>query len=146
MNKLKEHTSQPWGSLSENPEVLEPVLGDPTACEPIVKKSQPVGSTSWVLYSKVLPTTVIGNALEFYDFTLYAIYAAIIGKLFFPLGNPTASLIASWGTFAVGFMMRPLGAIVFGHLGDKYGRKYALSLTVLLTGFPTLIIGLLSWV
>lgn len=95
------------------------------------------------LYYKILPTTVIGNALEFYDFTLYAIFAATIGKLFFPLGNPTASLIASWGTFAIGFMMRPLGAIIFGSLGDKYGRKYALSLTILLTGLPTFVIGLL---
>jgi MHS family proline/betaine transporter-like MFS transporter len=96
-----------------------------------------------VLYTKILPTTVIGNALEFYDFTIYAIFAATIGKLFFPLANPTASLIASWGTFAVGFMMRPLGAMVFGSLGDKYGRKYALSFTILLTGLPTLVIGLL---
>lgn len=95
------------------------------------------------LYYKILPVTVIGNALEFYDFTLYAIFAATLGKLFFPLGNPTASLIASWGTFAAGFMMRPLGAVVFGFLGDKYGRKFSLSLTILLTGLPTLVIGLL---
>jgi len=95
------------------------------------------------LYSKILPTTIVGNALEFYDFTLYAIFATTIGRLFFPLDNPTASLIASWGTFAAGFMMRPLGALLFGYLGDKWGRKYALSLTVLLTGVPTLVIGLL---
>lgn len=95
------------------------------------------------LYFKVLPATVMGNALEFFDFTIYAIFAATIGKIFFPLENSTASLIASWGTFAVGFFMRPLGALVFGYLGDKYGRKYSLSATVLLTGFPTLMIGLL---
>jgi MHS family proline/betaine transporter-like MFS transporter len=96
-----------------------------------------------ILYYKVLPTTIVGNALEFYDFTLYAIFAVTIGKLFFPLGNSTASLIASWGAFAAGFMMRPLGAIVFGSLGDKYGRKFSLSLTILLTGLPTLVIALL---
>lgn len=96
-----------------------------------------------ILYYKILPTTIVGNALEFYDFTLYAIFAVTIGKLFFPLGNPTASLIASWGAFAAGFMMRPLGAIVFGSLGDKYGRKFSLSLTILLTGLPTLVIALL---
>ncbi len=95
------------------------------------------------LYFKMLPATVMGNALEFFDFTIYAIFAAVIGQTFFPLEDPTSSLIASWGTFAVGFLMRPLGALVFGHLGDKYGRKYSLSATVLLTGVPTLIIGLL---
>lgn len=95
------------------------------------------------LYSKVLPATVMGNALEFFDFTLYAIFAATIGKIFFPLENPTASLIASWATFAVGFLMRPLGALVFGYLGDKFGRKFSLSGTILLTGVPTFLIGIL---
>ncbi len=95
------------------------------------------------LYYKILPTTIVGNALEFYDFTLYAIFAVTIGKLFFPSEDPTASLIASWGAFAVGFTMRPLGALVFGSLGDKYGRKFSLSLTILLTGLPTLVIALL---
>lgn len=94
------------------------------------------------LYFKLLPATVMGNALEFFDFTIYAIFAATIGKIFFPLENATASLLASWATFAVGFLMRPLGALVFGYIGDKYGRKLSLSTTVLLTGLPTLTIGL----
>jgi len=95
------------------------------------------------LYFKILPATVMGNALEFFDFTIYGIFAATIGRIFFPLEDPTASLIASWGVFAVGFIMRPLGALVFGYLGDKLGRKIALSTTVLLTGLPTLVIGIL---
>lgn len=95
------------------------------------------------LYFKLLPATVMGNALEFFDFTIYAIFAATIGKIFFPLENATASLLASWATFAVGFIMRPMGALVFGYLGDRYGRKLSLSSTILLTGFPTLLIGLL---
>ncbi|MBX9620984.1 MAG: MFS transporter [Alphaproteobacteria bacterium] len=95
------------------------------------------------LYFKILPATVMGNALEFFDFTIYGIFAATIGRIFFPLEDPTASLIASWGVFAVGFIMRPLGALVFGYLGDKLGRKIALSTTVLLTGLPTLVIGVL---
>ncbi len=96
-----------------------------------------------ILYSRVLPATIMGNALEFFDFTIYAIFAVTIGKVFFPLESLTASLIANWGTFAVGFLMRPLGALAFGYLGDKFGRKFSLSGTILLTGAPTLVIGLL---
>lgn len=95
------------------------------------------------LYFRILPATVMGNALEFFDFTIYAIFAATIGKVFFPLESSTASLLASLGTFAVGFLMRPLGALVFGYLGDTFGRKFSLSGTILLTGVPTLIIGIL---
>lgn len=95
------------------------------------------------LFFKLLPATVIGNALEFFDFTIYAIFAATIGRVFFPIEDPTISLLASWTVFAVGFIMRPLGALVFGYLGDKLGRKLSLSTTVLLTGLPTLIIGIL---
>lgn len=95
------------------------------------------------LYFRILPATVMGNALEFFDFTIYAIFAVTIGKTFFPLENATASLIASWGTFAVGFLMRPLGALLFGYLGDKYGRKFSLGGTILLTGLPTFVIGIL---
>ena len=95
------------------------------------------------LYFKLLPATVMGNALEFFDFTIYAIFAATIGRVFFPMEDPTISLIASWAIFAVGFVMRPLGALVFGYFGDRFGRKLSLSTTILLTGFPTLIMGLL---
>ena len=95
------------------------------------------------LYFKLLPATVMGNALEFFDFTIYAIYAATIGRVFIPMEDPTISLLASWAIFAVGFIMRPLGALVFGYFGDTVGRKLSLSTTILLTGLPTLIIGLL---
>ena len=61
------------------------------------------------LYFKILPATVMGNALEFFDFTIYGIFAATIGRIFFPLEDPTASLIASWGVFAVGFIMLEFG-------------------------------------
>ncbi len=92
---------------------------------------------------KVIATCVLGNALEFYDFTLYGVFAVIISQHFFPSSNEFISILASWGAFAAGFIMRPFGAAVFGYLGDKYGRKKALSLSILGMGIPTLMIGLL---
>lgn len=92
---------------------------------------------------KVIAAGVSGNVLEWYDFAVYGFYAPIIGKLFFPSDDPTVSLIASFGAFAAGFLMRPVGGFVFGHIGDKIGRKNALVLSVLLMAIPTGIIGLL---
>lgn len=95
------------------------------------------------LSPKVIISGVIGNALENYDYVLYASFAVIIGKMFFPAGDLYASLIATFGVFAAGFLTRPIGAIIFGHIGDKYGRKTALSLSIMLMSFPTSLIGLL---
>lgn len=91
----------------------------------------------------VIASSSLGTALEFYDFTLYGVFAGIIAQLYFPTTDLTASLIASWGAFAAGFLMRPFGAIIFGYVGDRYGRKKALTLAILCMGGPTLIIGLL---
>lgn len=88
-------------------------------------------------------TSMIGNLFEFYDFILFAYFAPIIGKLYFPSTNPTTELISAFGVFAAGFIVRPLGGIFFGHIGDKIGRKHALVLTILLMAIPTAIIGLL---
>ncbi|MBP6950997.1 MAG: MFS transporter [Alphaproteobacteria bacterium] len=88
-------------------------------------------------------TAMIGHALEHYDVTLYGFFAAMLAPLFFPSDYYIVSLIASWGTFALGFLMRPLGGLVFGHLGDLFGRKKALLNSILVASFPTLIIGLL---
>lgn len=92
---------------------------------------------------RVIVASALGNALEFYDFTLYGVFATVIAKLFFPSTDPTASLLASWGAFAAGFLMRPFGATVFGFIGDRLGRKNALTISLLLMGVPTLVIGLL---
>lgn len=75
-----------------------------------------------------------GNALEFYDFVLYAIFAAQIGRTFFPSDQPGVSLLASLATFGVGFVTRPLGALVIGRLGDRWGRKPAMLITFALIG------------
>ena len=84
-----------------------------------------------------------GNVMEWYDFGVYGYFAATVGVLFFPAHDPITSLLASFGVFAVGFLGRPLGALMFGHIGDKHGRKTALMLSVLFMALPTLFIGLL---
>jgi len=86
---------------------------------------------------------MIGNGLEWYDYALYGHFAALISKNFFPAGDAKIALIATFGIFAAGFLMRPLGGIFFGYIGDKYGRKSALSLSILLMAIPTACIGLL---
>lgn len=86
---------------------------------------------------------VVGNVLEWYDFAVYGYFAGSIGKHFFPSEDPAASLLAAFGVFAAGFLMRPLGGLVFGYIGDKVGRNQALILSVLTMAVPTFLIGLL---
>jgi MFS family permease len=86
----------------------------------------------------------IGTTIEWYDFYIYATAAALVfGKLFFPAGDPFFGTLASFGTFAVGFFARPFGGIVFGHLGDRIGRKKALVATLGIMGVGTVGIGFL---
>ena len=79
---------------------------------------------------------VIGNWLEFFDFTVYGFFAVLIGKLFFPSSDPTTSLLLSVATFAAGFFTRPLGSVVLGVYADR-GRKAALNLTIMLMALGT---------
>lgn len=93
---------------------------------------------------RLLSAAFIGTALEWYDYFLYGTAAALVfNKLFFPSLDPATATIASFVTFAVGFAARPIGAAVFGHIGDRYGRKAALIITVVLMGVTTGCIGLL---
>ncbi|SAK60649.1 major facilitator transporter [Caballeronia arationis] len=86
----------------------------------------------------------IGTMIEWYDFYIYATAAALVfGELYFPSHDPFVSTMASFATFAVGFFARPLGGIVFGHLGDKIGRKKALMTTLMMMGVATVCVGLL---
>jgi MFS family permease len=86
----------------------------------------------------------IGSALEYYDFALYSQAAALVFPVvFFPSGNPTVAIIASLATYAVGYVARPIGAIVLGAYGDRHGRKNVLVMAMLLMGFSTLAVGLL---
>src|ERR1700744_143849 len=77
---------------------------------------------------------VVGNGLEYYDFVTFAFFAPQIGRTFFPSNTPGTSLLASLATFGVGFLTRPLGAVVIGRFGDRVGRKPAMLLSWLLIG------------
>ena len=92
---------------------------------------------------KLLFLSSIGGALEFYDFVIYALFASYISFAFFPQTDPVASLINTYAVFAVGYIGRPIGSIVFGHLGDRYGRKYAFTIAAFLMASSTFLIGLL---
>ncbi|MEX5237884.1 MFS transporter [Kocuria arenosa] len=86
----------------------------------------------------------LGGALEYYDFFIYATAASLVfSQIFFPAGDPTVALIQSFAVFGVGYVFRPLGAFVFGHLGDKLGRKNTLVMTLVLMGGATFLIGVL---
>jgi MFS transporter, MHS family, proline/betaine transporter len=90
----------------------------------------------------ILLSSVLGNALEFYDFTLYGVLTLVLADQYFPGESGTAKLLFSLAAFAVGFLTRPLGAILFGQIGDTFGRKKALSFSILLMGVPTCLIGI----
>ncbi|MEM7120826.1 MAG: MFS transporter [Pseudomonadota bacterium] len=85
----------------------------------------------------------LGNALEWYDFAIYGFMAPILGQAFFPAEDKVASLLAAFGVFAVGYAARPVGAILFGHLGDRFGRKPALLISMISMGATSLAIGLM---
>jgi MFS transporter, MHS family, proline/betaine transporter len=92
---------------------------------------------------KVVAAGMIGNVLEWYDFAIYGYFATAIGKHFFPHEDPVAQLLSAFGVFAVGYMMRPVGGVIIGHIGDRYGRRAALTFSVAAMAIPTFLIGLL---
>jgi MFS family permease len=92
---------------------------------------------------RVLIAASLGTLFEWYDFYLYGSLAIFFGSLFFPPGNPTAQLLASLATFGAAFGVRPLGAVVFGYLGDLVGRKYTFLITMVTMGSATALVGLL---
>ena len=107
-----------------------------------------VGSTTDLLAEpttlrRVIVASALGTLFEWYDFYLYGSLAVFFGKKFFPAGNDTAQLLASLATFGAGFGVRPLGALVFGHIGDLIGRKYTFLVTMATMGLSTALIGFL---
>src|ERR1700722_12366626 len=86
---------------------------------------------------------VIGNVLEWYDFAVYGYFVPVISRLFFPATTPLVSLLLTFSVFGVGFVMRPIGSLVFGQYGDRHGRKRALSAVIFLMAVSTFAVGLL---
>lgn len=93
--------------------------------------------------ARIIGAGLVGNVMEWYDFAVYGYFATVIGTLFFPSDDPAVSLIAAFGAFAAGFLVRPLGGLVFGRIGDLVGRKRALTLSVLAMALPTVLIACL---
>lgn len=91
----------------------------------------------------VIAASSAGTVFEWYDFFIYGALGAILSKTFFPTGNATLEMLLFWLVFAVGFGFRPLGAVLFGYLGDKLGRKYTFLVTVTLMGVATAGVGLI---
>lgn len=93
--------------------------------------------------TRTLITGAVGNVLEWYDFALYGYFAPVFAAMFFPSEQLSASLFSAFGVFAIGFLARPLGALLFGYIGDTVGRRDALAWSVTLMAVPTVAVGLL---
>jgi metabolite-proton symporter len=109
----------------------------------IVVTDKPAGQSRTNII-KVVAASMAGTTVEWYDFFLYGVAAALVfGKVFLPALGPAAGTVAAFATFAIGFVARPLGGLVFGHYGDKLGRKTLLVISLLMMGIATFLIGVL---
>jgi MHS family proline/betaine transporter-like MFS transporter len=92
---------------------------------------------------RLIAAGMIGNLLEWYDFAIYGYFASQIGRHFFPHEDAVAQLLATFGVFAVGYLSRPIGGVLVGHIGDCFGRRAALTFSVVAMAIPTFLIGVL---
>src|SRR3982074_2374760 len=92
---------------------------------------------------RVIAAGMIGNVLEWYDFAIYGYFAAQIGRYFFLHEDAIAQLLSAFGVFAIGYLMRPIGGAIVGHIGDRFGRRAALTFSVTAMAIPTFLMGLL---
>ncbi|MFJ2015946.1 glycine betaine/L-proline transporter ProP [Streptomyces nodosus] len=99
--------------------------------------------TDPALVKRAVKAAALGNAMEWFDFGVYSYIAVTLGKVFFPSGSPTAQLLSTFGAFAAAFLVRPLGGMVFGPLGDRLGRQKVLALTMIMMAAGTFAIGLI---
>ncbi|MGW0205176.1 glycine betaine/L-proline transporter ProP [Streptomyces sp. NPDC003233] len=120
-----------------------------TAVSPSLPKTRRAGTarditvTDPALVRRAVKAAAIGNAMEWFDFGVYSYIAVTLGKVFFPSGNPTAQLLSTFGAFAAAFLVRPLGGMVFGPLGDRVGRQKVLAITMIMMAAGTFAIGLI---
>jgi MFS family permease len=127
-------------SLAETPGSLDHTQRNRDGTATSSSESAPLSTAT---LRRVILASSVGTLFEWYDFYLYGSLAVFFGGLFFPKGNETAQLLASLATFGAGFGVRPLGALVFGHLGDLVGRKYTFLLTMATMGLSTALTGFL---
>src|SRR5262245_13430177 len=92
---------------------------------------------------RVIAAGMVSNVLEWYDFAIYGYFATAIGRQFFPHEDAVAQLLSAFGVFALGYLMRPVGGALAGHIGDKFGRRAALTFSVAAMAIPTFLTGLL---
>ncbi|MCU0420957.1 MAG: MFS transporter [Cyclobacteriaceae bacterium] len=104
-----------------------------------MKKAEPRSARLW----PIITASSVGTLIEWYDFYLFGSLATVLSVKFFPQSNPTAAFLSTLATFAAGFIVRPFGALVFGRLGDRVGRKYTFLVTLLIMGGATFAIGLI---
>ncbi|MFI4988177.1 MAG: MFS transporter, partial [Alphaproteobacteria bacterium] len=109
----------------------------------MVATAQHGGAPADASMKQAVAAAVVGNVLEWYDFSVYAYVATTIAKKFFPAGDDVSALLATFLVFGIGFLARPLGGIVIGRYGDVRGRKAALVLTILLMAVGTVLIGVI---
>lgn len=135
------------GTLMSHPEAAKPVVqSQPTPPPPDVQQENHTPEHSPVPPSvrrRVIGATFIGNFVEWFDYAVYGYLATTIAIVFFPEGDPTVQLLSAWGVFAVSFLIRPIGGFFWGWIGDRHGRKTALSWSILIMSLATLCIGLL---
>jgi MFS transporter, MHS family, proline/betaine transporter len=93
--------------------------------------------------TRLIVATSIGNALEWYDIAIYGYFAVYISKAFFPNNDPTTSLLLTFGTFGLSFLVRPIGGVVLGAYADRHGRKASLMISIVMMTFGTLAIALM---
>src|SRR5699024_1305578 len=92
---------------------------------------------------RVISACFVGNFVEWFDYASYGYLATMIAAAFFPESNPTTGLLATFAVFAVSFIVRPLGGVVWGHFGDRIGRRTALSMSILIMSASTFLVALL---
>ncbi|MEV8312696.1 glycine betaine/L-proline transporter ProP [Streptomyces sp. NPDC059900] len=114
-----------------------------TQAPPSAPTSADVTVVDPALVKRAVKAAALGNAMEWFDFGVYSYIAVTLGKVFFPSGNPTAQLLSTFGAFAAAFLIRPLGGMVFGPLGDRIGRQKILALTMIMMAAGTFAIGLI---